>query len=255
MLFASITMLLALVAGCGGDGGTVPGTDAGSGMLDAATNGDGGSSATDSGSSGTDAGMSASDAGGAADSGRVSMPCMAAGECDPFVSTPCAAASSCRPTDMGTRCMATSMTLGEGALCDRADQCAPGLLCLDFGDGFQCSRMCPMGSIGFCGATSACTGSIGDACVQVCRPLPPRCDIYAQDCADSADTCTFVRNSETDEPYTGCRPAGTRTRGQTCGGMDGACGHDLVCIRSGETTACHGVCNPEAARSRGSARL
>ncbi len=103
-----------------------------------------------------------------------------------------------------------------------------------------------MGSIGDCTTGFVCTGSItgGDPCIQVCRPLPEPCDIYTQDCADPLDACTFASNAETGERYTGCRPAGTRTDGQPCGGGMGSCARGLVCITESGTSTCHYACDP-----------
>lgn len=221
--------------GGGGDGGGIDG-----GSRDAGPRPDG--SAADAG--GTDA--SASD--GGTDGGPVSMPCMAAGACDPFDPSACPDGESCRPSTVGgTSCQPIIATpLGEDEPCSTPQDCAPGMLCLSFpGDAeFTCQPMCAQGSIGACSDGKACFGTIGDPCIQICRPIAPPCDIYAQDCADAADTCTFARHPETDAPYTACRPAGTQGHGDPCGGMDGTCGHSLVCIRTDMITTCRYVCDP-----------
>lgn len=184
---------------------------------------------------------------GGSDAPLLSMPCTATGACDPFDVASCASGSSCRLGAMGTECMSLSATTARvGEACTRSDGCEPGALCLDFGGGFVCHRMCPDGSIGFCGAGSTCSGTLGDACVRVCRPLATRCDIYAQDCADPMLACTLVTNGETGERFTGCRPAGTLTRGEMCGGSLGTCEGGLVCVRESGVSSCRAVCNPEA---------
>ena len=243
---------------CGGDDDVGPGPGDG-GTMDA-TGGDGGggdsgprddSGGVDGGGvdgGGVDGGGSDGGAGdAAADGGPVSMPCTPTGDCDPFDPSACPDGQSCRPSTVsGTSCQAIiASPVSEGETCATAQDCAPGLLCLNFGDGFTCERLCPDGSIGFCSDGQACTGTIGDACVQVCRPTPTPCDIYAQDCADPDDTCSFVRHPETTTPYTGCRPAGTQGHGDPCGGMDGTCGHSLVCVREGDVVSCHYVCDPD----------
>lgn len=188
------------------------------------------------------------DAGAGVDAPRVSMPCTAAGACDPFDPEACGAGMACRPGAMGapTACaMLSGTVVPEGGACAAGSQCAGGSACLDFGDGPRCHRLCPMGSIGACGTSAVCTGTItgGDACIMVCRALPLRCDIYEQDCADPGQACTLVSNPETDERYTGCRTAGTRTDGQPCGGSFGTCARGLICVNDGSGGAsCRHVC-------------
>jgi hypothetical protein len=218
----------------GEDTGTEPGTDSGV-------------------APGEDGGATPSDTGVALDTGPdaplVSMPCTAAGACDPFLETSCGAGMACRPGAMGapTACAMLSSTVRmRGEDCTASSQCVGGTACLDFGDGLRCQELCPMGSIGDCTTGFVCTGSItgADPCIQVCRPLPERCNIYVQDCADPMDACTFASNAETGERYTGCRPAGTRTDGQPCGGTSGSCARGLVCITESGTSSCHYACDP-----------
>ena len=60
-----------------------------------------------------------------------------------------------------------------------------------------------------------CSGAFsGGSCVRVCREAPPRCDVYAQDCADPADGCAPTFDPETEEPITVCREAGPRAQRQ-----------------------------------------
>lgn len=252
-----LACVLVSIAGCG-DGGRGSG-DAGGpridsgGDVDAGGGGDAGGAPD--GSAGDDGGGATIDAGGAADAQidggpPVSMPCTPTGMCDPFAASPCPAGESCRIGGMGLRCYPhDAPPRAEGTVCTAPAQCAPGMMCLSFGvdPTSYCTRLCPDGSIGYCGADAACTGTLGDACVQACRPLPERCDVYAQDCADPIDTCTLTSNPETRENYTGCRPAGPRAEGETCGSADGTCGHDLICIRVAGVTACRQPCDPEDA--------
>ena len=203
---------------------------------------------TDSGAADTSGGDTA--IAGDADTGPVSMPCMASGACDPFDPTSCPTGQKCRVTAMGTACEALSMDppLGEGAVCAQDLECGAGLWCIQFGGEteFTCQRTCPAGSIGACGTDNACIGSVGDEeCVRICRPIPPRCDIYDQDCADSADMCTLVTHSETFERYTGCRPNGTVAVGDPCGGSLGRCVRGSICIRTSGVTACEEVCDAD----------
>ena len=240
---------------------TLPDSDLDAPGLDAfvvATDDTGSASTDDTGSASTDdTGAAAEDdaaAMGATDTGpdapRVSMPCTAAGACDPFVADSCGAGMACRGGAMGApaACASTAaMVRGIGEACTVGNQCIGGSACLDFGDGLRCQQLCPMGSIGSCGSGFACNGTItgGDACIQVCRPLPEVCDIYTQDCVDPTEACTFATNPETGERYTGCRTAGTRTDGQPCGGGMGSCARGLVCITEMGVASCHFACDPD----------
>lgn len=179
------------------------------------------------------------------DTGSDAGPCVAAGACDPFDPTSCGA-QACRPHASGTACEDVSASpAGLGMPCLHVNDCEPGLTCLTFApEGPLCHRMCPAGSVGACDTGYVCTGTFGDACIDVCRPLPTPCDIYAQDCASATDTCTLVRNAETMMPYTGCRPAGTQDEGMPCGGLSGSCGHGLICVGGASATNCRQVCDP-----------
>ncbi len=179
---------------------------------------------------------------GVADAGA----CVASGTCDPFDPTSCGT-MACHPGATGTRCETVSATaVGEGATCASSSECQPGLVCLMFtaAEGFRCHSMCHARSIGECSAGRACTGTLGDPCIDVCRPMPAACDVYAQDCASATDTCTLVRNPETNAPYTGCRPAGTQNLGDPCGGTSGTCGHALICVSTSGMARCRHVCDP-----------
>lgn len=194
-----------------------------------------------------DAAIASTDTG--PDAPRVSMPCTAAGACDPFDAAACGADMACRAGAMGapTACAPTAaMVRAVGEACTVGNQCAGGSACLDFGDGLRCQQLCPMGSIGACGPSAACNGTItgADPCIQVCRPLPERCDLYAQDCVDPTEACTLAVHPETEERYTGCRTAGTRTDGQPCGGGMGTCARGLVCITEMGVASCHYACDP-----------
>lgn len=178
------------------------------------------------------------------DGGPVSMPCTPTGSCDPFDPSACPSGQKCQVTTTGLQCVDLTATppLMAGDTCTLDTQCGRGLWCVSFGDGFSCHPMCARGSIGECGADAACTGAVGaEACVRVCLPIAPRCDIYLQDCASPTDACTFASHPETGERYTGCRPEGTRGAGETCGGGLN-CTRGLVCISSAGMSTCKQVC-------------
>ena len=239
------------------DGASMDGSLADGGGMDAAGGFDAGATPVDAGdvdAEPTDGGAGVADAeptDGGMDAGLVSMPCTAAGACDPFLVTSCPAGQLCQPAvDGGTGCITGAATLlAEGATCTFGDECTPGTLCLNFGDGFKCQRMCPAGAIGFCAGETRCFGTIGDTCIRICRPRAAPCNIYVQDCADPADTCTLATDPETGARYTGCRPAGTQGHLAACGGGAGACGHGLICINEsvdgGTAARCRFVCGAD----------
>ncbi|MBN8616630.1 MAG: hypothetical protein J0L92_38950, partial [Deltaproteobacteria bacterium] len=102
--------------------------DTGSASTDdtgSATTDDTGAAATD------DAAMGATDTG--PDAPRVSMPCTAAGACDPFVADSCGAGMACRGGAMGApaACAPTAATVrGIGEACTVGNQCIGGSACL-----------------------------------------------------------------------------------------------------------------------------
>lgn len=219
-------------AGSTVDGGSEDDTGV---MIDAGGGGDGGP--------GDDTGV---DAGATDGGGGDAGPCVASGSCNPFDPTSCGSGMACRPGAAGAHCVAlTSTTHALGEACSATADCEAGLVCLTFGaEGPLCHQMCHARSVGECTAGYLCTGTFGDTCIDVCRPMPAPCDIYAQDCPTATDTCTLVRNGETNMPYTGCRPAGTQTRGMPCGGASGSCGHGLICVSTAGIASCSEVCDP-----------
>ncbi len=258
-------LCLGLLA-CGDDDAGVPTRD--SGAIDAPTEQDAGevdggtedAGAVDGGGvdapPGEDAGMEdtgpSEDSGPPADGGSVytgvvSIPCTAPGERDPFHPDACGADMNCvLGADDMTVCRASTGAAATGATCSRAEDCAGGNICINFGGEATCQQMCPDGSIGFCsGSENRCSGGIGDECVRFCQPRSEPCDIYAQDCADPEDGCNFSTDPETGARYTGCRPAGPQTLGEPCGSDPGFCARGLVCIRVDGEAACHEVCDAE----------
>jgi hypothetical protein len=172
----------------------------------------------------------------------VSMPCMAAGACDPFDPTSCGAKLCAVGGDGNTSCITAAATLkGLGATCTTREQCAGGLDCVIIGadPAATCQRMCPRGSIGFCGGEYRCTSLLA-GCVQYCRLRDVPCDIYAQDCAAAGTACSLSVDSETGARYTGCRSAGTAARGDRC--ETATCGKGLLCVREGSVSTCRQIC-------------
>jgi hypothetical protein len=228
----------------GADGGT---------SGDAAKEGGEGDAGIEAGKdAGNDAQAGAADAAdgdGAADAAidgaaeRVSMPCVAAGACDPFVATSCGARVCAVGPDGNTMCIAGSASpKGLGAACASPGECAGGLDCVSLGADttLTCQRMCPRGSLGFCGGDYRCTDFIV-GCIQYCRLRDVPCDIYAQNCADARTACALSLDTETGERYTGCRPAGPGARGERCD-QGGACGKGLLCVRESGVSTCRQIC-------------
>lgn len=176
--------------------------------------------------------------------GATPEPCVAAGSCDPFDPSACPG-QACRWSQTEAMCMDVQMpapALGEA--CGTLD-CEPSLICASSGGPYVCHALCRAGSVGECPSGSACSGGLSGACVRFCMPLPEPCDVLAQDCADPNDTCTFASHPETQERYTGCRPAGPQQAGEACGDGNGSCGHGLVCISQDGASTCHNVCDPQ----------
>lgn len=225
-------LLLILATACGDDS---EGVDAGS---------DSGADATvDVGTDApTDVGTDTAEDAPRPDSGT----CLPPGDCDPFVMDGCPDGQVCVRRDTGrTECrMATDMA-GIGEPCARMEDCVPGSMCVNVDGEATCHQTCPGGSVGRCPAEERCSGSIGDDCVLFCRLRPLECDIYAQDCADPDDACTFATDPETDDRYTGCRPAGPNGLGEECGSAEGFCQEGFVCIRREGMSTCHEVCDAE----------
>jgi len=238
-------------AGAGGGAGSAAGDGAaGSAVGDAARDVTGDSAfdrasdavgdvARDAGAAGDGADASGTDGGGE----PVPMPCMAAGACDPFDPTSCGSKICAVGLDGNTTCVTGAASPKDlGAACATRTECAGGLDCVTIGADPTptCQRMCPRGSIGFCGGEYRCTSFIV-GCIQYCRLRDAPCDIYAQDCAGAGLACSLSVDSETGARYTGCRPAGTAARGDRCD-QGATCGKGLLCVNEGGVATCHQIC-------------
>jgi hypothetical protein len=192
-------------------------------------------------------GADASDA-AVADSGcePMSMACVAPGACDPFDPSSCGAKMCAVGFDGNTTCVTgVASPKGLGAACASREECAGGLDCVRIGNPTAtCQRMCPRGSLGFCGGEYRCTTFLA-GCVQYCRLRDIPCDIYAQNCADPAMACTLSVDGETSARYTGCRPAGTAARGDRCD-QGATCAKGLLCVREGSVSTCRQICMGDA---------
>ena len=225
--------LLVLLIACGDDATPDTGTDAGDAMVVP----DAGTDVPEPLDAAVDTAFDSDVDGGV---------CVPPGDCDPFVADGCPAGRVCVRRETGrTECRDATDTADVGEPCGRMEDCLPGLMCVNVDGVASCHRSCPGGSVGMCPSEERCSGSIGDDCVLFCRMRPMPCDIYAQDCADPDHACTFANDPETDERYTGCRPAGPNGLGEDCGSDEGFCREGFVCIRREGASTCHEVCDAE----------
>lgn len=219
-------MALAGLAGCGG--GDPPRTDAG---VDATTPPVDGATPDAPGSDG-----------GGVDAQMPGMGCRIGTGCDVLEQT-CMMGQGCYYTNaMGdmTACAATEGRV-EGAACEFVNECGAGLACANG----TCARYC-------CAATD-CEG--GETCERLtadgsnplgyCR-APDMCDPPAGTGCPDGQACYYdlmLRDGTTH-----CEAAGTRTEGQSCGGMDGLCGPGLGCLSTdmGMTATCLRWCRTDA---------
>ena len=169
-LLASLSLLAC--AASGDDGGDPTGRRDAGGVDAFVPSADAGEpSDDDAGPAPADAGP-AEDAAAPVDAGPL---CEPEGDCDPFDAATCPEGRSCRPdeTDFFRCTNHEAEPLGLGEACTTAASCAPGLLCLDFGDGLRCHPLCPEGSVGACPSGWECSGAFsGGSCVRVCREAP-----------------------------------------------------------------------------------
>jgi len=171
--------------------------------------------------------------------------CTVPGPCNPFTGTGCGMGQYCRVgerNDVACADAVAGMMIAEGAVCPVNGACAPGLMCLGDADGLRCRKLCARGSRGTCRGDDRCGGTLpGQSCVQFCRAIPRRCDVYAQDCPTASDACSLAIDPESNEHYTGCRAAGPRGEDQPCDGT-ALCAKGLVCVASGAANRCVRVC-------------
>ena len=128
-------------------------------------------------------------------------------------------------------------------------ECAPGLTCINWGGdrGQVCTQMCDRNTREGCADNFSCSAWVqSNDNIGLCQPRPVTCDIYAQDCPDDGQACTFGRDPDTDAPIYVCASAGDRADGQTCSGGAGRCMEGLICIRTeGDEATCSRVCQED----------
>ena len=188
--------------------------------------------------------------GGAAEAATVDAPvaCVTrdAG-CDPVWQTGCGDGEKCSLIGADLTCV----LLGEGAAgstCQAivgGDSCAAGLICASAGGASTCVQFCDRGCGEPCGAGARCNTRLGDTGEWGCGPLPPPCDLLAQDCAGAGEAC-YVLEPQT--ATTGCLLEGTLPEGAACT-VQGECARSLICLASqaGGLATCVPLCDTRAA--------
>ncbi|MEO1272873.1 MAG: hypothetical protein AAFX99_32700 [Myxococcota bacterium] len=278
-LASALALLLAVVA-CGGtdeasaplgsnnssnsngsSNGTI--TDAGSDPTDADTTGGGDDTSTtaddtsttgggdDDTSSTTDTGDPPQDSGTAQDTeemdARVYDP---GGMCDPYAQD-CPESENgepqqCVPIQGEPRCIPrNAQQVAAEQPCTGGD-CAAGLTCINWGGdrGQVCTQMCDRNTREGCADNFSCSAWVqSNDNIGLCLPRPVLCDIYAQDCPEPDQGCTFGRDPDTNDPIFVCATAGPQANGQLCSDGNGRCQAGLICIRTeGDAATCSRVC-------------
>jgi hypothetical protein len=124
------------------------------------------------------------------------------------------------------------------------DSCAAGLICASAGGGSTCIQFCDHVCGEPCGVGARCNTRLGDTGEWGCGPLPPPCDLLAQDCAGAGEACYLI---EPATGTTGCLVAGTLPEDAACTTQD-QCGPRLVCVASqaGGLAVCTPLCDTRA---------
>jgi hypothetical protein len=185
--------------------------------------------------------------GGAAEAATVDGP-VACGErdagCDPVRQAGCGAGEKCSLVGADLTCV----LLGEGAAGDTCqaivggDSCAAGLICASASGASTCVEFCDRVCGEPCGAGTRCNTRLGDTGEWGCGPLPPPCDLLAQDCAGAGEAC-YVLEAATGT--TGCMLEGALPEGAACT-TQGECGRSLICLatQAGGLSVCVPLCDP-----------
>lgn len=167
--------------------------------------------------------------------------------CDPVCQTGCGCGLRCTVTPSGNTCVPPAGSKSVGQICQLgADDCAPGLACLQEACGHdlgRCYRFCREGSM--CAGSKACTRAVtlpdGSATGQrVCDVDDQDCDPYATNaCPDPALHC-YVRGGSS----TSCDcPSGVEGKeGAPCSAIND-CLAGLACLQvAGRPSQCLRLC-------------
>ncbi|MBX3270765.1 MAG: hypothetical protein KF729_10910 [Sandaracinaceae bacterium] len=153
----------------------------------------------------------------------------------------CAPGQGCYLSGGSTRVCGTPGPEREGQACTGATACQAGLLCIGSASANFCSRFCSSDADCTAGAGSLCLLELDDGtggaipgvrlCTAHCDPATP-----GVGCPSTMGCAIYEESMGAGRIFTGCRPAGTRTAGQTCPNPDDcAPGHfcgDGVCYRT-----------------------
>ena len=169
------------------------------------------------------------------------------GGCDPVRQTGCGDGEKCSLVGNDLQCV----LLGEGAAGDACqaivggDSCAAGLICASGGGESTCVQFCDRVCGEPCGPGTRCNTRLGDTGEWGCGPLPPPCDLLAQDCTGAGEACYLL---EPATGTTGCLRAGTLPENAACI-TQGECAAGLICLASqaGGLTVCVPLCDTRAA--------
>jgi hypothetical protein len=171
--------------------------------------------------------------------------CLTGVSCNPVGTNTCGPDKACRVIQSTIACESIAgVPIVAGQNCQFSEQCAHGLVCINLGKGATCTKLCPAGSKGFCGASAACSIEItGQPCINMCVALAVPCNIYDVSICGVGQKCGLARNPETAERYTGCTAAGQFKVGDPCS-ADTQCLAGTVCVSVNGVSRCQQVCGP-----------
>lgn len=174
------------------------------------------------------------------------------GGCDPVCQTGCGCGLRCNVTMTGVACAPPAGAKLVGAICQPgADDCAPGLACLQESCGTnlgRCYRYCRDGS--GCGTNGVCAMPVlrpdgTESGQRACALGPSTCDAIARTgCPDPALNCYVTAPNQT---ICDCPGGRNRAQGETCDGYnDCALGLWCLAVSGGAQSRCYKLCRSTA---------
>ncbi|NUP14353.1 MAG: hypothetical protein HOW73_50620 [Polyangiaceae bacterium] len=131
---------------------------------------------------------------------------------------------ACVPDGAGSRACIMAGSSGQSDLCDEAEQCEAGTLCVGYPDhGSSCAT--------FCNTDDDCDGPGGKCALEVNgAPIcTENCELAtSQGCFVGSTSCQ-VSITDTNEPFTLCAPSGTGVAQTVCTDSSG-CAPSFVCL-------------------------